>query len=66
MSETYSTDAPVCPYCEYTHKHDGGFFYDEALTEFECESCEKAFNVNVYTRTSWTCTPKEPHHDSMA
>jgi len=56
IKETYSNEAPVCPHCNYTHKHDGGFFYDESLTEFECESCGEAFNVSVYVSTSWTCT----------
>jgi len=57
--ETYSKAAPECPYCGYVHKHDGGYFYDEDLTEFACESCDRTFDVSVYTSTSWTCTPRE-------
>lgn len=56
---TFSTTSPECPYCGYQHQHDGGLFYDESLTEFTCESCDKAFDVRVYTCTSWTCTPKD-------
>lgn len=56
---TYSTEAPTCPYCGHTHQHDGGFFYDESLTEFECESCEELFWVRVYTSTAWTCTTRD-------
>lgn len=58
-SETYSTDAPECPYCGYKQGHDGGYFYDEDLTETECGSCERLFEVEVYHRTSWTCRPKD-------
>lgn len=54
--ETYSTYAPICPHCDHVHQHDGDFFYDEGLTEFECEACGKAFSVRIYTSTSWTCT----------
>ena len=62
-SYTYNTDAPECPHCHYVHTHDGGFFYDEDLTEYQCESCGEVFDVQVYTSTSWTCSPKEPTHD---
>ena len=62
--ECYSTEAPVCPHCEYKHEHDGGFFYDEGLTEYECESCGKMFDVLIYTSTSWTTSIPENHtHD---
>lgn len=57
--ETYRTDAPECPYCGHVHQHDGGYFYDEGLTEAQCESCDRVFDISVYTWTSWTCTPKE-------
>lgn len=59
MSETYSTDAPECPYCGYMQTHDGGYLYDEDLAELECGSCERSFNVMVHTSTSWTCTPAD-------
>lgn len=55
--ETYSTDAPECPYCGHKQAHDGGCFYDEDLTEAVCDSCDRVFNISVYHRTSWTCTP---------
>ena len=56
IEETYSTAGPVCPWCGYEHKHDGGYFYDEGLTEFDCESCGREVGVRVFTSTSWTCT----------
>jgi transposase-like protein len=59
MSEHYSTHAPVCPYCDYKHEHDDGYFYDEGLTEYQCERCDKVFNLSVYTLTSWTTTVRE-------
>ena len=58
--ENYSTEAPICPYCNYQHEHDGGFFYDESLTEHQCESCDKVFDIDVYTSTSWTTSKREP------
>lgn len=60
VSETYSHVAPECPYCHHIHDHDGGFFYDESLAEYECESCGVTFDMQVYTSTSWTCSPQEP------
>ena len=54
--ETYSTAAPICPYCGHEHTHDGGFFYDEDLTQAECEACGKTFGLRVYTSTSWTAS----------
>ncbi len=56
----YSTCAPICPHCDYTHEHDGGFFYDESLTEYECEHCGKDFSIEVYTSTLWTTRAREP------
>lgn len=53
----YSTDAPVCPYCDHSQGHDGGFFYDEDLTEHDCDHCGEKFNIEVYHSTSWTTTP---------
>ena len=58
--KTYSSHAPECPYCGHKQDHDGGLFYDEDMTECECERCEREFNMSVYTITTWTCTPKEP------
>lgn len=54
--ETYSTDGPVCPHCGYQHEHDGGYFYDESLTEFDCEGCGKSVAISVYTLTTWSCS----------
>ncbi|MBJ6120894.1 hypothetical protein [Sphingomonas mollis] len=56
--DTYSTDAPECPYCGYKQSHDGGYLYDEDLTEIDCGSCDRTFNVEVYVSTSWTCRPR--------
>jgi len=63
MDVTYSTVAPECPYCGHKHQHDGGFFFDEDLTEYECENCGKAFDMEVSHSTSWRCEPKAPTHD---
>lgn len=59
---TFSSVAPECPYCGHVHQHDGGFFYNEDLAEYDCESCDKTFDVEVSTMTHWRCTPKEPPH----
>ena len=57
--ETYSTDAPECPYCGHKQMHDGGSLYDEDLTEMECGRCDRSFGVQVYHSTSWTCCPRD-------
>jgi transposase-like protein len=59
MRETFSTVAPVCPYCEHQHEHDDGFFYDENLHSYQCESCGYTFDMSIYTSTSWSCTARE-------
>lgn len=56
---TYSTDAPMCPYCGHKQSHDGGHYYSEDLTEDQCGICDKTFGIEVYHSTSWTCTPKD-------
>lgn len=58
--ETYSNSAPTCPHCGHVQGHDGGYFYDEGMTDFECETCGKEFEVRVYTSTSWTCSVIRP------
>lgn len=57
--ETYSNDGPVCPYCGHKHEMDGGYFYDESLTEFDCDRCGREVSVSVFNSWSWTCTPME-------
>jgi len=59
MFYTFNTDAPGCPYCGHKQSHDGGYFYNEDLTETECDHCQKTFDVEVYHSTSWTCTARE-------
>lgn len=56
--ETYNTDAPECPYCGHKQQHDGGYLYDEDLTEIECDGCQRTYDVEVFHRTSWTCRPQ--------
>ena len=60
MSEkyTFNSHAPECPYCGREQDHDGDAFYDESLTECECERCGKTFDFEVYTSTNWTCTAR--------
>jgi len=55
MSETFSSSAPKCPYCGHEQTHDGGWLYDEDLTEIECGRCERTFEVEVSNVTYWTC-----------
>ena len=57
--ETYSNDGPICPYCGHKHEPDGGFFYDESLTEFDCDRCGREVAVSVFNSWSWTCEPTE-------
>lgn len=61
--QTFSSHSPICPWCDHEHDHDGDFFYDEALTKYECEACDKPFNMRAYTSTTWTCTIPEEAHD---
>lgn len=58
--DTYRKDGPQCPYCGHVHDHDGGYFYDDRLTVFQCECCDEMVGVSVYTSTSWTCELPPP------
>jgi ribosomal protein L37AE/L43A len=59
LNETYSDKGPQCPYCGNQFTADDSFYYDESkYTEEECPSCEKTFDVSVYTSTTWTCTAR--------
>lgn len=61
MSETYSTDGPICPHCGRQYCADEGHYFDEQnYTEQECDECGTTFAVRVYTSTSWTCAPMPP------
>ncbi len=59
MSEgTYSTDGPICPYCQRQFTPDEPHYFDERrYTEDDCDQCGKTFSVEVYTSTSWRCEP---------
>lgn len=54
---TFNNTAPECPHCGYTHSHDCGFFYNENLTRYDCDRCDKPFAMEVITQTWWRCTP---------
>lgn len=58
-AETYETDGPRCPYCQHLHTPDDELYFDEMRTELECGRCERVFEVDIFTQTSWTCTPRE-------
>ena len=55
MSETYSDNAAVCPYCDYMNKPEDsdGYLYDEDTTTWECGECEKEFSVDIYKKITW-------------
>ena len=60
MDETYSTEGPICPYCDHKHRADDPFYYDERNDEMECERCEKSFVMRVSHSTSWSCEAIDP------
>lgn len=60
MSETYSTEGPVCPHCQRQFTADEPHYYDEGgYTEDQCDQCGGKFKVEVYHSVSWTCEPME-------
>lgn len=57
--ETYSTEGPQCPYCGRQYVADEPDYYDEErYTEETCDECNKTFDVEVDTSTSWVCTAR--------
>jgi hypothetical protein len=57
--ETYEDEGPKCPYCGRQYTADEGCYFDEQnYTEETCDDCGLTFDVNVYTSTTWTCTPR--------
>lgn len=65
MSGLYSTEGPICPYCNHQHCADEPFYFDEDMARMDCEHCDRDFDVRVFTQTSWTTTstqtPGEAH-----
>jgi hypothetical protein len=59
VTDTYSTAGPLCPYCGHQHRADDPFYYDEGVTQMECEHCDLKFDVRIYTQTSWSCDKRE-------
>jgi C4-type Zn-finger protein len=59
VEETYESEGPKCPYCGRQYTADEDSYFDEInYTEEVCDNCERAFDVSVYTSTTWTCTPR--------
>jgi len=58
MLYTYEMTGPKCPYCGYLERPEDGHLYDENLSEHQCGSCEKTFDMRVYNSTSGTCTAR--------
>ncbi len=51
-----------CPYCGHEHDPDsGGLLYDEENTgwEWECESCDEEFDVDVRASFTWQTSKLE-------
>lgn len=57
MPSTFETSGPRCPHCQHLHRADEPLYFDEAMTEWECEACMVTFAMRVFTQTSWSCTP---------
>lgn len=58
-SEQYSDEGPICPYCLRQFTADDSSYYNDNLTELDCDDCERTFCVSVYTSTSWTTNAKD-------
>jgi len=48
-----------CPYCGYVHDPSSTDYliYDEELEEFECNRCEKTFDVCAQHHWEWDAMP---------
>jgi len=65
MATHYSTNGPICPYCNHQHYPDGPYFYDDSVTELECENCDKTFDVRITTTTTWETQAATTTKDSQ-
>ncbi len=61
MSDNWSSDGAICPYCKHLIKpeHDHWTLYSEETSEYCCSACGEEFNVEVFTRYSWTTSAIE-------
>lgn len=60
MSELFSTDGAICPYCEKVHTAADTDYAisDEGVTEYECHRCERTFTVSAHLQYSWITKQK--------
>jgi hypothetical protein len=59
MSETYSSDQPICPNCGHEFDTDEGAFYpsfglDEDFEDVECPDCEIKLDFSVSLSPTWS------------
>lgn len=63
MATHYSTIGPICPYCDHQHYADEPFYFDGDMSRMDCERCERDFDVEVYTSTSWSSQVRATDED---
>lgn len=60
-TQSYSDDAPVCPYCGY--KEDrlnlDSTEFDEGTQEYCCSRCDKVYDLNTFILHAWTGTKRD-------
>lgn len=54
--DTYESEGPKCPHCGRQFTADEPHYFDESnYSEDECDSCGKAFKVEVCVSVAWRC-----------
>lgn len=58
--DTYSDKGPICPYCGHQHiaGDDPEIYYNEDMTEHECNSCGREFEVRAWMSWEWFAEAK--------
>lgn len=58
VKRAYSTQGPVCPFCERMFTPDENYYFDENGYDLDCDECGGVFHVRPDASWSWSSRAK--------
>lgn len=55
------SQGPICPYCGHLNRasDSGGHLYNSDIEEYDCEECQRVFDLNVRITYTWETSRRE-------